>query len=140
MRRAILFAFCLSLTGAAAAQEGFSLFTTDCPREEFASRRAGVYDAIGKGAVAILQGAPTAAGYTRFRQSNDFYYLSGIEVANAHLLLDGASRKTTLYLPHRNEGRERGDFVPYDPDAIEKVMKEEGLLKRYPSADLPALK
>jgi Xaa-Pro aminopeptidase len=91
MRRALLFAFCLSLTRAAVAQEGFPLFTTDFSPEEFASRRAGVYDAIGKGAVAILQGAPTATGYTRFRQSNDFYYLSGIEVANAYLLLDGAS-------------------------------------------------
>jgi hypothetical protein len=68
MRRALLFAFCLSLTRAAIAQEGFPLFTTDFPPEEFASRRAGVYDAIGKGAVAILQGAPTATGYTRFRQ------------------------------------------------------------------------
>jgi hypothetical protein len=67
MRRAFLFALALSLTGAVTAQEGFSFFTTDFPPEEFAARRAAVYDAIGKGAVAILQGAPTPEGYTRFR-------------------------------------------------------------------------
>jgi Xaa-Pro aminopeptidase len=27
-------------------------------------------------------------------------------------------------------------FVPSDPDDIEKLMREEGLLKRYPPADL----
>jgi Xaa-Pro aminopeptidase len=127
MRRALLFAFCLSLTRAAVAQEGFPLFTTDFPPEEFASRRAGVYDAIGKGAVAILQGAPTATGYTRFRQSNDFYYLSGIEVANAYLLLDGASRKATLYLPHRNDGRERGEGKVLSAEDSEEVMKLSGV-------------
>jgi Xaa-Pro aminopeptidase len=127
VRRALLFAFCLSLTRGAVAQEGFPLFTTDFLPEEFASRRAGVYDAIGKGAVAILQGAPTATGYTRFRQSNDFYYLSGIEVANAYLLLDGASRKATLYLPHRNDGRERGEGKVLSAEDSEEVMKLSGV-------------
>ena len=40
-------AFVLVLTPAAFAQEGFPLFTTDFPAEEFAQRRAGVYSAIG---------------------------------------------------------------------------------------------
>src|ERR671938_391012 len=91
------------------AQEGFSPFTTDFPPEEFAARRAKVYDAIGDNGFAIVQGAPSPAGYTRFRQSNEFYYLCGIEVPHAYLLLDGAARRATLYLPHRNEGRERGE-------------------------------
>ncbi|HYV41355.1 MAG TPA: aminopeptidase P N-terminal domain-containing protein [Thermoanaerobaculia bacterium] len=127
MRRFLLFALSLSLTCTAFAQEGFSLFTTDFPPEEFASRRAGVYDAIGKGAVAILQGAPTPAGYTRFRQSNDFYYLSGVEVPNAYLLLDAASRKATLYLPHRNEGRERGEGKVLCAEDAEEVKKLSGV-------------
>ena len=42
-------------------------------------------------------------GYTRFRQSNDFYYLCGIETPHAYLLLDGETKKATLFLPHRNE-------------------------------------
>ncbi|HKP14071.1 MAG TPA: Xaa-Pro peptidase family protein [Blastocatellia bacterium] len=91
------------------AQEGFPLFTTDFPPEEFAARRAKVYEAIGENGIAIIQGAPSPAGYTRFRQSNEFYYLCGVEVPHAYLLLDGASRRAMLYLPHRNEGRERGE-------------------------------
>ncbi len=127
MRRFLLFALSLSLTCAAFAQEGFSLFTADFPPEEFASRRTGVYDAIGKGAVALLQGAPTPLGYTRFRQTNDFYYLCGVEVPNAYLLLDGASRKATLYLPHRNEGRERGEGKVLSAEDAEEVRKLSGV-------------
>ena len=56
-------------------QEGFALFTKDFTPEEFAKRRNAVYDAIGANAFAVVQGAPSPAGYTRFRQSNEFYYL-----------------------------------------------------------------
>jgi Xaa-Pro aminopeptidase len=127
MRRALILAVFLCLTCPAIAQEGFSLFTTDFPPEEFASRRAGIYDAIGKGAIAILQGAPTPVGYTRFRQSNDFYYLCGVEVPNAYLVLDGSSRKATLYLPHRNEGRERGEGKVLSAEDAEEVKKLTGV-------------
>ncbi len=68
-----------------------------------------MYEAIGADAFAVVQGAPSPPGYTRFRQSNDFYYLCGVEVPHAYLLLDGATKKATLYLPNRNEGRERGE-------------------------------
>ena len=109
------------------AQVGYPLFSTDFPPEEFAKRRAAVYDAIGTKAVAILQGAPTPDGYTRFRQSNDFYYLSGVEVANAYLLLDPVERKTTLYLPHRNERRELGEGKVLSVEDLEAVEKASGL-------------
>ena len=85
------------------------LFTADFTPKEFADRRTKIYDAIGANAVALIQGAPSPAGYVRFRQTNEFYYLSGIEVPHAYLLLNGTNRTTSLYLPHRNEGRERGE-------------------------------
>jgi Xaa-Pro aminopeptidase len=106
------------------AQEGFPLFTPDFPPEEFAARRAKVYDAIGETGIAIVQGAASPAGYTRFRQSNEFYYLCGIEVPHAYLLLDGASRRATVYLPHRNEGRERGEgkmLAAEDADLVRQL-------------------
>jgi Xaa-Pro aminopeptidase len=109
------------------AQVGYPLFSTDFPPEEFAKRRAAVYDAIGSKAVAILQGAPTPDGYTRFRQYNDFYYLSGVEVPNAYLLLDPVERKTTLYLPHRNERRELGEGKVLSVEDLEAVAKASGL-------------
>src|SRR5262245_200938 len=125
MRRlvpALVLALCAA---AAAAQEGFPLFTTDFPPEEFAARRAKVYEAIGGDAFAVIQGAPSPPGYTRFRQSNDFYYLCGIEVPHAYLLLDGGSKKATLYLPPRNERRERGEgkmLSAEDADEVKKLL------------------
>src|SRR5437764_2127207 len=75
----------------------------DFAPEEFAARRARVFEAIGADAVAVLQSAPAPRGFPRFRQSNEFYYLSGIEGPHAYLLLNGRTRTTTLYLPHRDE-------------------------------------
>jgi Xaa-Pro aminopeptidase len=109
------------------AQVGFSPFTTDFPPAEFAARRAEVFKAIGEMGVAVIQGAPSPAGYTRFRQSNEFYYLCGIEIPHAYLLLDGMTRRTTLYLPHRNEGRERGEGKLLSAEDAEEVKKLSGV-------------
>jgi Xaa-Pro aminopeptidase len=109
------------------AQEGFPLFTPDFPPEEFAARRAKVYDALGENGIAIVQGAASPAGYTRFRQSNEFYYLCGIEVPHAYLLLDGASRRATVYLPHRNEGRERGEGKMLAAEDVDLVRQMAGV-------------
>ena len=130
MRRPLALGFAalvLCVAPPARAQEGFPLFTTDFPPEEFATRRDKVYEAIGKNAVAVVQGAPTPVGYTRFRQSNDFYYLCGVESPNAYLLLNGSLRKTSLYLPHRNEGRERGEGKVLSAEDAEEVKKLSGV-------------
>ena len=69
------------------------------PPEEFEARRDKVFDAIGDQAVAVIQGAPDPGGFIYPRQTNTFYYLSGVENSYAYLVLDGRSRTTTLYLP-----------------------------------------
>jgi len=125
LRAAAALAF--GLSAAALAQEGFPLFTTDFPPEEFAARRAKVYEAIGADAFAVVQGAPSPAGYTRFRQSNDFYYLCGIEVPHAYLLLDGGTKKATLFLPPRNEGREKGEGKMLSAEDADEVKKLSGI-------------
>lgn len=117
----------LLLCATAVAQEGFSFFTTDFPPEEFAARRAEVYKAIGENGLALLQGAPSPAGYTRFRQSNELYYLCGIEVPHVYLLLDGAAKRTSLYLPHRNEGRERGEGKVLSAEDADLVKRLSGV-------------
>ena len=109
------------------AQEGFPLFSTDFPPAEFAARRAQIYKSIGSSGFALIQGAAAPAGYTRFRQSNEFYYLCGIEVPHAYLLLDGATSRATLYLPHRNERREQSEGkVLAAEDAVE-IVKASGV-------------
>ncbi len=80
------------------AQDDF-WYQRDFPLEEFAQRRGKVFEKIGTEAVALLQGAPPIRGFGVFRQNNEFYYLCGIEVPQAYLLLDGRSGKTAVYLP-----------------------------------------
>ncbi len=60
---------------------------------------------IGTGAVAIVQGGPKGLSHDKFRQTNDFMYLCGVEVPHAYLFLDGRSGKTTLFLPYQSEER-----------------------------------
>ena len=80
------------------AQDDF-LFQRDFSKAEFAQRRTKVFAEIGPEAVALLQGAPQPDDFGVFRQNNEFFYLCGIEVPQAYLLLDGRSGKTNVYLP-----------------------------------------
>jgi Xaa-Pro aminopeptidase len=67
------------------------------------------------GAVAVLQGAPDTRAYAAFRQDNNFYYLTGVEVPNALLLLDASQRHSILFLPGRNEETERWEGSRLSP-------------------------
>ena len=128
LRRSLLAAtLVLAPAVALLAQEGFPLFTTDFPPEEFAARRAKVYEAIGTDAFAVVQGAPSPPSYTRFRQSNELYYLCGVEVPHAYLLLDGRAKKATLFLPNRNEGREKGEGKVLSAEDADEVKKLSGV-------------
>src|SRR5688500_19694338 len=82
------------------------LFSTALPKEEFAARRAKVFEKIGDG-VAVLQGATENSSYQKFRQSNQFYYLTGVATPRAIVVLDGRTKSSTLYLMPRNEQMER---------------------------------
>jgi Xaa-Pro aminopeptidase len=139
MRKNTLLIACILLFSplVSLAQDGFSLFTKDFPPEEFAARRSALYDVIGSSAIAVLQGAPGPAGYTRFRQSNEFYYLSGIEIPYSYLLLDGSQRRATLYLPHRNEGRERSEGKTLTPEEATLVKQLSGIDAVYGVDILP---
>jgi len=81
------------------------------PPDEFTSRRAKVMDAIGDG-VAILQGTTERPGEQPLRQSNQFFYLTGVVEPRAIAAIDGRTRKTTLFLQPLNERRERLMFGP----------------------------
>ena len=93
---------------------------TDFPASEFQQRRAKVFERIGNRAFAVIQSASYAEAGPVFRQSNEFYYLSGIAAPHSYLLLDGRTKKTTAYLPHRDLARERqtGALVSAEDTAI----------------------
>lgn len=82
-------------------------YQTDFSIEDFEERRTQLFEYIGPNGIVLLQGARSVDGFEAFRQTNNFYYLCGLESGHAYLLLNGKSKTTTIYLPHRNEGRER---------------------------------
>jgi Xaa-Pro aminopeptidase len=102
-------------------------YQSDFPVEEFAARRARVMDAIGPEAIAILQGAPGVDGFKVFRQSNEFYYLTGLETPHAYLVLDGRSRRATLYLTPRNPMLERATGMVWSAEDATEVRRLTGV-------------
>ena len=101
-----------------------SLFQTDFPLSELKARREKVFDAIGNNAIAIIQGAPAVDCFKVFRQTNEFYYLCGLETPHAYLFLDGRNRKSSLYLPHRDAARERGEGKILSAEDADKDLPE----------------
>ena len=91
-------------------------FTTAFPKEEFTARRLKVAEAIGADAVALMQAAPTVHSSAIFRQSNEFFYLTGVGVPQAMLLIDGATKKTSLYLPMPDAARAAVEGALLSPD------------------------
>ena len=100
-------------------------FTNAYPPAEFAAHRAQVMAAIGDG-VAIISGATEQPNYEKFKQNKAFFYLCGVEVPRAILLIDGRTKTSTLFLPARNAGAERSEgpvLVPGD-DAVKMTGVE----------------
>ena len=107
--------------------QGVAPFQADFPAGEFVQRRARVMDAIGTEAIAIVQGAPGVDGFKVFRQSNEFYYLTGLETPHAYLVIDGRTRRTTLYLTPRNEALERSTGSNWSAEDGADVMRLTGV-------------
>ena len=115
---------------ALSAQSGPPLFSTALPKDEFAARRAKVFEKIGDG-VAVLQGATETASYEKFRQANQFYYLTGVPTPRAIVVLDGKAKSTTLYVLPRNEAMERSEGPLLTPGpAAEQLTGIERVLPR----------
>jgi Xaa-Pro aminopeptidase len=81
------------------------------PPDEFAARRARVLSHIGD-AVAIVQGTTERPGEQPFRQSNQFFYLTGVAEPRAIAVIDGRTNETTIFLQPYNERRDTRMFGP----------------------------
>lgn len=102
------FIICMLFSEAASSQTMWKYFTPD----DFAARRNTVMEKIGDG-VLVLTGAELPEGYIKFRQDNNFYYLTGVEVPDAVLVIDGKTRSAHLLVP----------------DNISKDIKTEAMIK-----------
>ena len=101
-------------------------YQSDFPPEEFRARWTQIFDRLGDQAVAAVQGVPMTNGYQLPRQHNSFYYLSGIETPGSYIVLDGRTRRVTLYLPPRNAALEAAEGKVLSADDAELVRKLTG--------------
>ena len=122
-----MFARSLALVALLALSTPAQHYQTDFPPEEFRARWAQLFEGIGEDAVALVQGVNLARGYVMPRQTNEFYYLSGIETPNSYLLLDGRDRSVTLYLPPRNARLERSEGKVLNADDAQRVVELTGV-------------
>ncbi|HWK12540.1 MAG TPA: aminopeptidase P N-terminal domain-containing protein, partial [Vicinamibacterales bacterium] len=81
------------------------------PPEEFAARRAKLIAEIGD-AVAIVLGTAGPPGEMPFRQNSQFFYLTGVTEPRARVVIDGRTKKTTVYLQPKNDRRDASMFGP----------------------------
>jgi Xaa-Pro aminopeptidase len=114
------------------------------PVAEYAQRRQALLDSLGGEGLVVIAGAePLAEDYFRFRQRNDFMYLTGIEQPGALLLLipaeldldgDGEPRaRTVVFLPPRNPFAERWSGPQVVPG--EETARAFGLDEALPTSD-----
>ena len=78
------------------------------PASEFTARRKALAQSLGSGLV-LLCGRTIPPAGIRFRQDNDFYYLTGSEDVNAVLVMDAATSDSWLFLPEQGAGEIRSD-------------------------------
>ncbi|MBI3468177.1 MAG: aminopeptidase P family protein [Planctomycetes bacterium] len=82
--------------------------------EEMRRRRERVFEHIGAN-LAVLCGADAQEDWERFGQYNNFYYLTGFEMPNSVLLLDGARKRSALFLRTRAQHWVRFDGPELQP-------------------------
>lgn len=80
--------------------------------EDFEARRNKLMAQIGDG-ILVLQAAELPEAYVKFRQDNNFYYLTGVEIPDAVLIINGKSKESVLLVP----------------DVISKDIKTEAMIK-----------
>lgn len=96
----------------------------DLPVEVYQARRAKVMAAL-EGCAAVISSEGEVNGVTEdYRQDSDFYWLTGVNEPDAHLVLQPNSpfRKVSLFLKSRDPEKERwtGPREPISPDLLKK--------------------
>ena len=76
------------------------------PPAEFSARRQRLAKVLQRGTL-VMFGATSPAPGLRFRQDNDFFYLTGNESLNAALVMDASTGEAHLFLPKLSAGEIR---------------------------------
>jgi Xaa-Pro aminopeptidase len=102
---------------------------------EYAERRARLMAAVPDG-VAVIWGAQTIASYYRYAQNNDFMYLTGAEIPNAVLIVDGVAKVSTLVFTS-TEAAARNDGI--NAELVRNPLAFTGIERVAPIESLDAL-
>jgi Xaa-Pro aminopeptidase len=104
--------------------------------EVYRERRRRLLEKTGEGTV-VLWGAGDERGYGdvgTFRQGSDFFYLTGVELPNAILVLRPVDGGDLLFLPPRNENVERWTGPKWGPgDEAAEFFGFDSVLSTAPS-------
>ena len=124
----------LTLTGVSAQPvfRGTEIF----PSDEYAARREKVIAQIGD-AAAIVLGATEPPGENPFRQNSQTFYLSGVVEPRAIVLIDGRTKKTTVFLQPTDVRRDTSMLGPALAPGPE-TAKDLGVDAVLPRAELTA--
>ena len=95
--------------------------------EALVKRRARICQSVGPGKIVVLAGNTSTGAFDYFRQFNDFYYLTGIEVPHAYFSLDTTSGESTLYLPELDSKMERSEGAMLSTDDETRVQQLTGV-------------
>ena len=125
MRQRLL-ALCVVCGVALCVTPAFSADSFD--KQEFAARRARLMEKIGDGAAVIL-GADTPANDNDFRQGHDFFYLTGLELPDAVLVVDGLRKESVLFFT-MDEATADGYAIPLE--LIRKPGDYSGIERAFP--------
>jgi len=101
-----------------------------------AGRRSALAEALDGKGIVVVRGAADTRNYLEFRQSNDFWYLTGVETPGAALVLDAKSGKSSLFLPPRNPSHESVEGPDLHPG--EEAERITGFEQTRSTAELEA--
>ena len=96
---------------------------------DFAARRSNVFEKIGS-SVAIMFGAELPEPFIKFRQDNNFYYLTGVEMPDAVLILDGRNKTSTLLVPDRIPGDIKDEARIHPGSEAASLYKMDSVISR----------
>jgi Xaa-Pro aminopeptidase len=123
----LILALLASLPDASASREG--------EKSLYARRRAELMKRIGS-ALAVIQGAESPRSYTEFRQSNEFYYFTGVaDTPSAILVLDGKGQEALLFLPAHSLQVEMVEGHRLSPGA--EAAQQTGMAQVFPVSEFP---
>jgi Xaa-Pro aminopeptidase len=113
----IVLTIILIISVCAGAQELQRHFTP----EEFAARWQTIFEQTGDQAVAIVQGLPDSGGYIFPRQSNNLYYLCGVNNPHTYIVLDGKNKEVTIYLKEFGHPQDVRELSLADIDQVKRL-------------------